>query len=39
MEQVFLSLGSNLGDRLGNLRQAIASLREFADDHRPLRCL
>jgi 2-amino-4-hydroxy-6-hydroxymethyldihydropteridine diphosphokinase len=30
MEQVFLSLGSNLGDPLGNLRQAIASLREFA---------
>jgi len=30
MEQVFLSLGSNLGDRLGNLRRAIASIREFA---------
>ncbi len=30
MEQVFLSLGSNLGDRLGNLRRAIASLRQFA---------
>lgn len=30
MEQVFLSLGSNLGDPLGNLRQAIASLRQFA---------
>jgi len=30
MEQVFLSLGSNLGDRLGNLRQAVARLREFA---------
>jgi 2-amino-4-hydroxy-6-hydroxymethyldihydropteridine diphosphokinase len=27
MEQVFLSLGSNLGDRLANLRQAIASIR------------
>ena len=31
MEQVFLSLGSNLGDRLGNLRQAVASLRGFAE--------
>ena len=30
MEQVFLSLGSNLGDRLANLRQAVARLREFA---------
>lgn len=30
MEQVFLSLGSNLGDRLGNLRQAIVRVREFA---------
>ena len=30
MEQVFLSLGSNLGDRLANLRQAIAHLREIA---------
>ncbi len=30
MEQVFLSLGSNLGDRLANLRRAIASIREFA---------
>ncbi len=30
MEQVFLSLGSNLGDPLGNLRQAIAAIREFA---------
>jgi len=30
MEQVYLSLGSNLGDRLANLRQAIASVREFA---------
>jgi len=30
MEQVFLSLGSNLGDRLANLRMAIASLRRFA---------
>jgi 2-amino-4-hydroxy-6-hydroxymethyldihydropteridine diphosphokinase len=30
MEQVFLSLGSNLGDRLGNLRRAIASIRQFA---------
>jgi 2-amino-4-hydroxy-6-hydroxymethyldihydropteridine diphosphokinase len=27
MEQVFLSLGSNLGDRLANLRQALARLR------------
>ncbi len=27
MEQVFLSLGSNLGDRLANLRRAIASIR------------
>lgn len=35
MEQIFLSLGSNLtskvGDRLANLRQAIASLRQIAD--------
>jgi 2-amino-4-hydroxy-6-hydroxymethyldihydropteridine diphosphokinase len=31
MEQVFLSLGSNLGDRLGNLRQAVAALRGFAE--------
>jgi 2-amino-4-hydroxy-6-hydroxymethyldihydropteridine diphosphokinase len=31
MEQVFLSLGSNLGGRLANLRQAIGSLREFAE--------
>ncbi len=30
MERVFLSLGSNLGDRLGNLRRAVASIREFA---------
>jgi 2-amino-4-hydroxy-6-hydroxymethyldihydropteridine diphosphokinase len=30
MEQVFLSLGSNLGDRLGNLRRAIAAIRQFA---------
>jgi 2-amino-4-hydroxy-6-hydroxymethyldihydropteridine diphosphokinase len=30
MEQVFLSLGSNLGDRMANLRQALARLREFA---------
>jgi 2-amino-4-hydroxy-6-hydroxymethyldihydropteridine diphosphokinase len=30
MERVFLSLGSNLGDRVANLRQAIASIREFA---------
>jgi 2-amino-4-hydroxy-6-hydroxymethyldihydropteridine diphosphokinase len=30
MEQVFLSLGSNLGDRLANLRQAVAALRSFA---------
>jgi 2-amino-4-hydroxy-6-hydroxymethyldihydropteridine diphosphokinase len=31
MEQVFLSLGSNLGDRLENLRQAVRSLRDFAE--------
>jgi 2-amino-4-hydroxy-6-hydroxymethyldihydropteridine diphosphokinase len=31
MEQVFLSLGSNLGDRLANLRQAIVSLHRFAE--------
>jgi 2-amino-4-hydroxy-6-hydroxymethyldihydropteridine diphosphokinase len=31
MEQVFLSLGSNLGDRLANLRQAVASLRHVAN--------
>lgn len=31
MEQVFLSLGSNLGDRLRNLRQAIKYLRGFAE--------
>lgn len=30
MEQVFISLGSNLGDRLANLRQAIRSVRDFA---------
>jgi 2-amino-4-hydroxy-6-hydroxymethyldihydropteridine diphosphokinase len=30
MEQVFLSMGSNLGDRLANLRQAVASLRNFS---------
>ncbi len=30
MEQVFLSLGSNLGDRLANLQRAIATLREFS---------
>jgi 2-amino-4-hydroxy-6-hydroxymethyldihydropteridine diphosphokinase len=30
MEQVFLSLGSNIGDRLANLQQAVAGLREFA---------
>ena len=30
MEQVFLSLGSNLGDRLANLRLAIVSMRGFA---------
>jgi 2-amino-4-hydroxy-6-hydroxymethyldihydropteridine diphosphokinase len=30
MEQIFLSLGSNLGDRLENLRRALASIREFA---------
>jgi 2-amino-4-hydroxy-6-hydroxymethyldihydropteridine diphosphokinase len=27
MEQVWISLGSNVGDRLGHLRQAIAALR------------
>ena len=26
MEQVWISLGSNLGDRLGHLRQALAAL-------------
>lgn len=31
MEQVFLSLGSNLGDRLANLLQAIRFLRDFAE--------
>jgi len=31
MEQVFLSLGSNLGDRLANLRQAIRSISELAE--------
>jgi 2-amino-4-hydroxy-6-hydroxymethyldihydropteridine diphosphokinase len=31
MEQIYLSLGSNLGDRLENLRQAIHSLREFTE--------
>jgi 2-amino-4-hydroxy-6-hydroxymethyldihydropteridine diphosphokinase len=30
MEQVFLSLGSNLGDRLGNLHRAIGALQGFA---------
>jgi 2-amino-4-hydroxy-6-hydroxymethyldihydropteridine diphosphokinase len=30
MELVFLSLGSNLGDPLGNLRRAVAALREVA---------
>jgi 2-amino-4-hydroxy-6-hydroxymethyldihydropteridine diphosphokinase len=30
MERVFLSLGSNLGDRVANLRQAIARIRGFA---------
>jgi 2-amino-4-hydroxy-6-hydroxymethyldihydropteridine diphosphokinase len=30
MEQVWVSIGSNLGDRLANLRQAIASLRGLA---------
>lgn len=30
MEQIFLSLGSNLGDRLANLRRAIAAIRGFA---------
>jgi 2-amino-4-hydroxy-6-hydroxymethyldihydropteridine diphosphokinase len=31
MERVFLSLGSNLGDRLANLRQAIRSVGRFAE--------
>lgn len=31
MERVFLSLGSNLGDRLDNLRRAVAAIREFAE--------
>jgi len=31
MEQIYVSLGSNLGDRLQNLQQAIRSLREFAE--------
>jgi 2-amino-4-hydroxy-6-hydroxymethyldihydropteridine diphosphokinase len=31
MEQVFLSLGSNLGDRLAHLRQAIRSVGGFAE--------
>jgi 7,8-dihydro-6-hydroxymethylpterin-pyrophosphokinase len=30
MERVFLSLGSNLGDRVANLRRAIAWIRGFA---------
>jgi 2-amino-4-hydroxy-6-hydroxymethyldihydropteridine diphosphokinase len=30
MEQIFLSLGSNLGDRLASLRQALRKLREIA---------
>jgi 2-amino-4-hydroxy-6-hydroxymethyldihydropteridine diphosphokinase len=30
MEQIFLSLGSNLGDRLANLRRAVAFLRPLA---------
>lgn len=30
MEQVYLSLGSNLGDRLANLRRAVASLRRLS---------
>jgi 2-amino-4-hydroxy-6-hydroxymethyldihydropteridine diphosphokinase len=31
MARVFLSVGSNLGDRIGHLRQAIARLREVPD--------
>jgi len=31
MEQVFISLGSNLGDRLANLRQAILSLHRIVE--------
>ncbi len=31
MQQVFVSLGSNLGDRLAHLRLAIASLQRFAE--------
>lgn len=34
MERVFLSLGSNLGDRLGNLRRAMCCLGEFAKIER-----
>ncbi|PSH03592.1 MAG: 2-amino-4-hydroxy-6-hydroxymethyldihydropteridine diphosphokinase [Acidobacteria bacterium] len=30
MEQVFLSLGSNVGDRMSNLRQALCYIRKFA---------
>lgn len=30
MEQVFLSLGSNIGDRLANLCRAVAALRQIA---------
>jgi len=30
MKQVFLSLGSNIGDRIGNLREAIRRIRVFA---------
>ena len=31
MPIVYLGLGSNLGDRLGNLRQAVAELSELAE--------
>jgi 2-amino-4-hydroxy-6-hydroxymethyldihydropteridine diphosphokinase len=31
MERIYLSLGSNLGDRCGNLRRAITLLRDFAE--------
>jgi 2-amino-4-hydroxy-6-hydroxymethyldihydropteridine diphosphokinase len=31
MEQVYLSLGSNLGDRLANLRHALRALRAMAE--------
>lgn len=33
MEQVWIALGSNLGDRLANLRQGVASLRRLGGIH------